>query len=370
LAELRAGKGLALAIILKSSGSTPREAGSSMLIRADGSIVGTVGGGVMEAHILRAAGRVIKNGASELTEYVLEETGAAAIGAVCGGRATILVDFYAPEQWSIAYFERLLKAAESDERSYMAVALPRTGPLAPRNSCLVSGGALFGAEGLDADAVSYLSRSDCFSASVIKLETCDVYLFPVGTDGTVYIFGAGHCGEKLAHIAHTVGFVTVVIDDRSEFANRDRIPDADELIVPESIEKPFDTTQFGADSYIVIVTRGHMHDEVVLRRALKTNAGYIGMIGSKKKRETIYSHLLSDGYTQDDIDRVCSPIGIAIGAETPEEIAVSITAELIKVAPKRGADRRGGVFSRRGRCGIILWDFRIKRYKHEYVRKL
>jgi xanthine dehydrogenase accessory factor len=149
-----------------------------------------------------------------------------------------------------------------------------------------------------------------------------------------HIFGEAS-GEKLAHIAHTVGFVTVVIDDRSEFANRDRIPDADELIGPESIEKPFDTTQFGADSYIVIVTRGHMHDEVVLRRALKTNAGYIGMIGSKKKRETIYSHLLRDGYTQDDIDRVCSPIGIAIGAETPEEIAVSITAELIKVRAEK-----------------------------------
>jgi xanthine dehydrogenase accessory factor len=130
-----------------------------MLIRADGSIVGTVGGRRHgSAHPARR-GRVIKNGASELTEYVLEEIGAAAIGAVCGGRATILVDFYAPEQWSIAYFERLLKAAESDERSYIAVAIPRTGPLAPRNSCLFSGGALFGAEGLDADAVSYLSRS-------------------------------------------------------------------------------------------------------------------------------------------------------------------------------------------------------------------
>ncbi len=94
--------------------------------------------------------------------------------------------------------------------------------------------------------------------------------------------------------------------------------------------QPFDTLELGADSYIVIVTRGHMHDELVLRKALRTKAGYVGMIGSKKKRETIYQHLLSDGYTPADIARVHSPIGLPIGAETPEEIAVSITAELIQ----------------------------------------
>jgi xanthine dehydrogenase accessory factor len=169
-----------------------------------------------------------------------------------------------------------------------------------------------------------------------KLENYTAYLIPVGSDGTVYIFGAGHCGEKLARIVHTVGFETVVIDDREEFANAARIPEADEILVPEKLDAPFDSIVFGPDSYIVIVTRGHVHDELVLRRALRTNAGYIGMIGSKNKRETIYRHLTADGFTSSDIERVHSPIGIDIGAETPEEIAVSITAELIKVrAAKR-----------------------------------
>ena len=337
LAQLNAGKRLALAIILKSSGSTPREAGSSMLIREDGSIVGTVGGGVMEAHIQKAAKRVIQSGVSDMTEYVLEQDDAASIGAVCGGRATILIDFFdGSDPQSLVYFEELLKATGSDERAYIAAVIPHSGMLASRSTCLVSGGALFGAVGLDAAVISYLEDADCCRTALTKLDTSHVYLFPVGTDGIVYIFGAGHCGEKLAHILHTVGFVTVVIDDRSEFANKDRIPDADEFLVPKSLEQPFDTIEFGTDSYIVIVTRGHMHDEVVLKRALRTNSGYIGMIGSKKKRETIYSHLLVDGYTQDDISRVYSPIGIAIGAETPEEIAVSIAAEIIKTR----ADKR------------------------------
>lgn len=330
--QIKKGNSLALAIILNSSGSTPREAGAAMLIRSDGSIVGSVGGGVMEAHIQRAAGQAIKDGVSALTEYVLEQNDAASIGAVCGGRATILIDFFdGADPQSIVYFEQLLKLSVSYEHSYIAAVIPHSGKLASRNSCLVNGDTLTGADCFDEAVKTCLKGTNCCRSSMNKLNTCNVYLFPIGTDGTVYIFGAGHCGEKLAHILHTIGFVTVVIDDRSEFANKGRIPEADELIVPDSLEEPFDSIEFGLDSYIVIVTRGHMYDELVLRRALKTNAAYIGMIGSSKKRETIYKHLLEDGYTQEDISRVYSPIGIPIGAETPEEIAVSIAAELIKV---------------------------------------
>ena len=336
LTELNNGNDLALAVILNSSGSTPREAGASMLIRADGSIVGTVGGGVMEAHILRSAKSVIKDGVSAMTEYVLEQNDAASIGAVCGGRATILIDYFsAAESGNTVFFERLLKAAISDERSYIAAVIPQSGKPASRNCCLISDGQLLGADCFDKAVTAYLGDAECCRTSFSKQNGYDIYLFPIGTDGIVYIFGAGHCGEKLAHIMHTVGFVTVVIDDRSEFANKERIPDADELIVPDSIEKPFDTIKFGSDSYIVIVTRGHMHDELVLRRALKTNTGYIGMIGSRKKRETIYNHLLDGGFTQADIATVYSPIGIDIGAETPEEIAISIAAEIIKVRAEK-----------------------------------
>jgi xanthine dehydrogenase accessory factor len=151
---------------------------------------------------------------------------------------------------------------------------------------------------------------------------------------------AGHCGEKLVHMLHIVGFNTVIIDDREEFANALRFPDADEILVPDEMDRPFDEILFNRECYIVIVTRGHLHDETVLRAPLRTDAFYIGMIGSRKKRETIYDHLRADGYTEADIARVYSPIGLPIGAETPEEIAVSITAEMIRVRAEKKAGQK------------------------------
>jgi xanthine dehydrogenase accessory factor len=338
ISMLKSGIGFAQATVLESSGSTPREAGSSMLIRSDKSIVGTVGGGVLEAHTIKAALNVIAAKKAALTLYVLENEGAAAIGAVCGGRARVLIDYIgADDPGSLVFFEQLLNASASNQRSHIAALIPDSENLAQRNTCLIlPDGAVVGAEVFGPEILTYLQKGRGYDIFT-RLENYSAHLFPVGSDGTVYIFGAGHCGEKLAHIVPTVGFGTVVIDDRSEFANASRIPEADEIIVPKKLEEPFDNIAFGPDSYIVIVTRGHMHDEVVLRRALKTNAGYIGMIGSKKKRETIYRHLLDEGFVQADIDRVYSPIGISIGAESPEEIAISITAELIKVRAEKKA---------------------------------
>jgi len=338
LSMLKSGIGFAHATVLESSGSTPRESGSSMLIRPDKSIVGTVGGGVLEANTIKEALKVIAGKKAALTLYVLENEGAAAIGAVCGGRARVLIDYIdADDAGNTEFFEQLLKASGVNQVSHMAALIPDSKKLAQRNTCLIlSDGTLVGAEVFSPEILAHLQKGRGYDIFT-RLEHYSAHLFPVGSDGTVYIFGAGHCGEKLAHIVHTVGFGTVVIDDRSEFANASRIPEADEIIVPKKLEEPFDTMTFGPDSYIVIVTRGHMHDEAVLRRALQTKAGYIGMIGSKKKRETVYSHLLAEGFTQADIDRVYSPIGVTISAETPEEIAISITAELIKVRAENKA---------------------------------
>lgn len=337
IAMLQSGKSFAHAVILESSGSTPREAGAGMLIFPDKSIVGTVGGGVLEAHIQNTAQKVIESCTATVVEYVLEESGAAAIGAVCGGRAKVLIDFVsADNQDNTAFFEQLLEAARSNKRSHIAVLIPGSNKLSQRNICLIlSDGTIIGAAALGVALPSQLQSGPSGYDVFTKLENFTSYLFPVGSDGTVYIFGAGHCGEKLAHIIHTVCFETVVIDDRSEFANTSRLPEVDEILVPKKLDEPFDSISFGPDSYIVIVTRGHLHDEIVLRRALKTDAGYIGMIGSKKKRETIYQHLLQDGFAQADIDKVHSPIGISIGADTPEEIAISIAAELIRVRAEK-----------------------------------
>jgi len=160
---------------------------------------------------------------------------------------------------------------------------------------------------------------------------------PFNPPAGLFIYGAGHVSQFTAKVGAMVGFRTVVLDDREDFANRERFPETDEIVVLPSFDGCCAAVGIDENSFIIIVTRGHLHDRNVLAEALRTDARYIGMIGSKKKRDKIYDSLLSDGFTQADIDRCHCPIGLTIGAQTPEEIAVSIAAELIQVQSGQGA---------------------------------
>ncbi len=158
----------------------------------------------------------------------------------------------------------------------------------------------------------------------------DVFLEPIKPLPSLIIFGGGHISFFLARIGKMVDFRVTIIDDRPEFANPERFPEADETIA-EDMASAMKRLKINGSSYIVIVTRGHMKDEQVLEWAVTTPAGYIGMIGSKRKIKTSFSYLETKGITREQLDKVHSPIGLAIGAETPEEIAVAIMAEIIQV---------------------------------------
>jgi xanthine dehydrogenase accessory factor len=166
---------------------------------------------------------------------------------------------------------------------------------------------------------------------ILALDDAFAVVEPAGRVCAAHLFGAGHVAQPTAHLASLVGFQVHVYDDRREYANRERFPDAHAIHLLETFDEASDGPVLGADDFVVILTRGHLHDQNVLAQTLSTGAGYIGMIGSRKKRRTIYRNLLDQGIAQQDIDRVHSPIGLSIGAETPEEIAVSIVAELIAV---------------------------------------
>jgi len=155
---------------------------------------------------------------------------------------------------------------------------------------------------------------------------------------TAYIFGAGNVALALEPVLRHINFSTVVIDDRKEYANRERFPEATDVRTIKSFEHAFDDITCDENSYIIIVTRGHMGDYDVLRHALKQERAYIGMIGSRKKNQIIRDMLKEkDGFTDAEIDQVYAPIGENIYAETPEEIAVSIAAELIRVRTGHGS---------------------------------
>jgi xanthine dehydrogenase accessory factor len=239
------GEEAALVTIVSATGSTPREEGTKMLVRADGSILGTIGGGSLEAQIIEEAVKVIKQGKPKRLHFALTAKEAEEAGMVCGGEL-------------------------------------------------------------------------------------EVFIEPILTSPSLYLFGGGHISLPLAKMGKLLGFKIVVIDDRAEFANPDRFPEAD-IILAGDFTKSFPKLKIDKSSYIVIVTRGHQHDELVLEWAVGTPAKYIGMIGSKTKVETIFSHLLTKGISREQLDRVHAPIGLEIDAQTPEEIAVSILAEIVKI---------------------------------------
>nr|WP_207261289.1 XdhC/CoxI family protein [Desulfovibrio sp. Huiquan2017] len=314
---VRAEEPFVLVTVVESSGSTPRSSGAKMAVRPDGSIFGTVGGGLAEARACRAAGEMLSNGAADgearLMFVDMTQELAADSDMICGGGLSMLLEMVAPGgDGALAY-------AELDDRLRTGVASTLETRIAGGESPRIVGHALIpGRPGRD---VPVFSRD----ADPMLLDE------PFIPPAPLYIFGAGHVSRFTARVAAMVGFRTVVLDDRSEYANRERFPEADEVVVLDSFEGCCDSFRDDPEAFVVIVTRGHLHDRNVLAEALRTRAHYVGMIGSSTKRNKIYDSLLSGGFTQADIDRCHSPIGLPLGGQTPEEIAVSIVGELIQV---------------------------------------
>ncbi len=246
----RSGQKAALATIVAVQGSIPSYESAKLLVREDGSMVGTVGGGCVEAEVWAAAREVIRTEKPRKMSFNLAGDALYDNGLICGGQL-------------------------------------------------------------------------------------DVFIEPVLPVQTAYIFGAGHVSLSLSKAASLAGFNTVIVDNRETFANRERFPEADEVYAGE-FEEVFPKLPVNDSSYLVIVTRGHKDDMRVLRWAVTTPARYIGMIGSKRKAIEVLKTLEQEGLPRRDLERVHSPMGLDIGAVSPEEIAVSVVAEMIAV--RRGVD--------------------------------
>ena len=337
VALLREKESFVLATILSCCGSAPRDAGSRMLIRSDGSIIGSVGGGILEAKIQELAGGLFQSGNTLVGRFSLNPEAPTPIGMICGGDVEFLLHFEdASQPGRLELYEGLVATLASNRRAWLAIQLPDQdeSESPPVVRMFKEGGASFDAQG-SPRLRELLVEASSTQPSVVTCEGKRFFIEPLSSEGTVYIFGAGHIGQKLAPLTKFVGFRTVVLDDREQFANRALFGSADRIVVLESFDDAMKDLAIDEESYLVIVTRGHAHDKTVLEQALKTKAGYIGMIGSRKKRDATYEALTNAGFTAQDFVRVHSPIGLDIWAETPEEIAVSIVAELIQTRAGR-----------------------------------
>ncbi len=338
---LEGGEDLVQATIIKHAGSTPRSVGSKMFVRRDGSIIGTIGGGLVEFEMQKLAREIFDSRKARIVTVDLTgEDAATTDQMICGGRLEFLVEYLAATPGSAKEMRELVTSLQEGKKGYLIKALDTRGDTASRMEyCLVRRdkpelGSFPGAESSIPRLTGESARKK--SSVVVSLEGNRFFVEPTFLPGTVYLFGAGHVSRPVAELASTVDFRTVVLDDRAEFANNERFPKADRVIVIPSYENLFEGLEIERDSYLVIVTRGHLHDKTVLEQSLRTKAGYIGMIGSKRKQHLLYEELLGKGFTEDDLKRVHNPIGLDIHAETPEEIAVSIVAQLILVRSQIG----------------------------------
>lgn len=335
--RLARGETLAVATIVTNEGSTPRTAGSKMLVFADGSIAGTVGGGLGEGLVIAAARETLAAGGPSRLMGI-DMTGQAASGAdlICGGRMRVFIECIAADAAGRELFAAL---AGSLAAGRSALLLTRVGDEAGGGArCLLTPDGMAGI--CPEQTVLMVARAQgrgIVAPILLDADGGQWVLEPALALDPLYIFGGGHVSRPTCHMAAMVGFAVTVFDDRAEFANAERFPDARETVVFSELPACFDGRPMEQNASVVIVTRGHAQDKDVLALALQTRAGYIGMIGSLRKRDAVYDRLLKEGFTKADLERVHSPIGLEIAAETPEEIAVSIVAELIEArAARRG----------------------------------
>lgn len=326
---LESGRDAVVAAVVAHAGSTPRSTGAMMAILRDGSIRGSVGGGVLEAKVMEMAPALFENGGALLQHFLLTGAEAASLGMACGGDTTVFA-LHVPATPDMAtLYAALAEELEAGRECHLATDME--GPdedLRPISRRLIR-------KGEAAPGFSKPGRLPLLAREGRSLRLLE----PFVPAHALHLVGAGHVSFFTARLAVWAGFQVTVLDDRAEFANRERFPEAHAIRVIPDFEDCF-AEGLGPCDFAVIVTRGHLHDKTVLARALKTRAGYIGMIGSKKKRASTYAALKKEGFAQSDLDRVYCPIGLAIGAETPEEIAVSIVGELIKV--RAGLDAKAG----------------------------
>jgi len=332
-----------LATMIRQTGSAPRAAGTKFLIMEDGSFVGTIGGGLLEAQVLEGAKEVLKTRSPLRLNFILKGKDVEKTDMLCGGDAEVFLEPISPENLNhLHVFKKVMEvnrrggsgvvATMVNEDRWQAGQIPKMF-IAPDGERI---GSLLGLKEMESTLKEKMAQvlnqrqPDIILCRDDEGKELELFVEPVAAEPIVYVFGGGHVSLQIVPVAAKVGFKVVVVDDRPEFADLSNFPDAAN-VQQYSFEGVLDKFPIDQSSYIVIVTRGHIHDKTVLAQSLKTRAKYIGMIGSRRKRNMIYNALLEEGFTQDHLDRVHAPIGLNIGAETPEEIAVSIVAELIKV---------------------------------------
>ncbi len=319
----------AMASVSRQRGSCPMASDAKMVVSSDGREWGTVGGGCIEAEVIRAALEVAESGEPRFVSHTLTADSAGDLGLSCGGTAEFLLEPIVADDKMLKLYAYV--AAAIDDRVPLVVYTGTNWGDGPRKAvvALVEEGReeVLGVGDLEFPTSTNESTSKC--RATFFDEEAGILVESIARKPRVVIFGAGHVGVEIAKVASGVGFHVVVYDDREEFANRERVPWANEVCV-EDFRTILQGLEVDADDYLLAATRGHNFDALIIEHIADSPAKYVGMLGSRRKRAVTFRALEEAGVPAEALARVRSPIGLDIGADTPAEIAVSVVAELVQ----------------------------------------
>ena len=334
-ADLERHRPTAYCRLVETRGSTPQKAGAIMLVYEDGSQTGTLGGGCVEAEVKRHAIRIIGSGEPELVSFSLDHDYGWDDGLICGGRMTILIEPLAATDDSVAYYQQLteLGAAAGGFTEAIVFDSESSGTLAELSApaCFLFDGedqlaGCLHAQKETAKVVQQLLRP--IASRPRSYAEGGIAFLPLAQRCKLVIVGGGHIGQAVAALAVDLDFEVCVTDDRESYVSEERFPHVEQRIAGPC-KDVLPSLEITLDTYCLIVTRGHNHDQEALYYLANRGARYVGMIGSRRKIRMIFEDLIDEGIPQALLDKVYAPVGIDIGSQTVPEIAVSIAAELV-----------------------------------------
>ncbi len=331
-----------LATVLRTHGSTPQKAGSSALIGVNRLLSGTVGGGMTELKVFQKAQTAIESKKSGLFSFDLSGDLTKGSDSICGGGMTLLLD--AAPQLHLPVFIQLKNSLSERRHGVLMTLINETNPekieisrfwFSKTNQPQLPGDLVINRlKPAISEMLEHPDTGSCRMIPVNDTETATsriVFLESIIPMPALIIAGAGHIGQSLARLGRFLDFEVTVWDDRPEYADKNQVPDAD-LILAGSVDTVLEQIEISDNCYLVIVTRGHKSDAEVLRKFIGSETAYIGMIGSKAKVSQMRISFLENGWaTPEQWDRIYTPVGLDIGAQSVEEIALSIAAQLVKV---------------------------------------
>jgi xanthine dehydrogenase accessory factor len=324
----------ALATVARRSGSLPMSATAKMLVTIEGARLGTVGGGCLEAEITERALEVAASRAPLITEHTLNSELAGDYGLSCGGTAVMFIEpVYGHDALARVYDACISALSKGDRAVVVTEANWNTGI----RKAVFAGERMIGAasDAMRGAAGSLDPRSELPALSG------DLLVEPLVGKPRLVVFGGGHVGARVAEAAAFAGWRVTVVDDRAEFADPARHPVAESTVACDYHALPAGLGIDG-DTYVVVATRGHQHDAVVVEQVARMDTRYLGMLGSRRKVALTWKLLEEQGISRARLDQVHAPVGLSIGADTPEEIAISVVAELVATR-RSGSRRRGGI---------------------------